>query len=172
MPRKQNTRQSQALSQGLDEVCYIGLSAAASNATTTLVLLDDLCFPVVQPGEYRFEYVLAFSTNLATSPPVFRVSFTGTTTNFIAMGSISQTTGTGATAARNTVAAGASPLNLQGPTSGNTTATIMPAWIQGSMVVTVAGALQLSFAPAAAASSISVSAGSFGVMQRNAAPNE
>jgi hypothetical protein len=155
-------------------------SDAASNSTTTGVEITELQVAGVTPGTYVFQYFLRYQSGATTTGVKFGINHTGTAAVFAATMRYQESTTAASTGAASQAAAGGtlhagastrtksttSP-NL-GPTASVDSANAdMLAVIEGYIIVTAAGDLELWHASEVAAAS-TVKAGSSLILQRTA----
>lgn len=154
---------------------------APANLTTTGVMVAGLSLPV-GPGTYAFTYNLVYRSAATTTGAKFGVNHTGTTTLFVATARLS-TTGTAAVTAVHDQVTTTTP-TIMGTVATRTKSTTAPnlgPWtdvdtanadmylaIEGLLIVTVAGSLDLWHASEVAASS-TVKAGSSLILTKTSA---
>ncbi len=157
----------------------IALSADQSNSTTTLTAVTGLTLAVA-PGTWKFQYLLAYQAAAATTGVRFSVNHTGTLTLFLANQSWVDVLATASSAAPTQAgvgaagqAVGAMSARAKSTAGWGTTISVdaaasdMLMVIDGLMVVTVAGNIELWHGSEVAAAS-TVKAGSTLILQKAA----
>jgi hypothetical protein len=173
------TAATHSLSCGVDQTSGGGqlstklLAADAANSTITPAKVTGLDKTAVQPGTYSFKYVIRYQTAIATTGIRFDVNFSGTVTSFVWNEWWVDTAATASAATPDQdeiIAASAVPgafaSRAKGTAGRGTTLSVdtanadMLIIIEGLMVVTVAGDLQLYSGSEIASSAATVKAGS------------
>lgn len=137
-------------------------SDASTNSTTTMAKITGLDL-TLGAGTYYFKYMIRYQAAATTTGVKFAVNHSGTVTTFLANHSFSQALSTAASlAADQTISAGSVGLasymgirganSVAGPTASTGAANSDMLWmVEGMMVVTVSGDLQLFHASEVAA---------------------